>query len=103
MVQQDQVASAVLRRELSRELYELLGAIADPERSDVKSGETRSELSPTLHGTTRVKYVTDVVPDFWVPAIGGRHMLLKLLESEPSDLIMNVEKRAQQAAQPATP
>jgi hypothetical protein len=78
-------------------------AIADPDRSDVKSGETRSELSPTLHGTTRVKYVTDVVPGFWVPAVGGRRMMLKLLESETADLFMNVEKRAQQAAQPATP
>jgi hypothetical protein len=78
-------------------------AIADPKRSDVKSSETRSELEPTLHGTTRVKYVTDVVPGFWVPAIGGRHMMLKLLESETSDLFMNVEKRAQQAAKPAAP
>jgi hypothetical protein len=77
-------------------------AIADPKRSDVKSGETRSELSPTVQGT-RVKYVTDVVPDFWVPAIGGRHMMLKLLESETSDLFMNVEKKAQQAAKPAMP
>jgi hypothetical protein len=78
-------------------------AIADPKRSDVKSSETRSELSPALHGATRVKYVTDVVPGFWVPAIGGRHMMLKLLESETSDLFMNVERRAQQEAKPAAP
>ena len=78
-------------------------AIADPNRSDVKSSETRSELSPTLHGATRVKYVTDVVPDFWVPAVGGRRMMLKLLQSETSDLFMNVERRAQQADKPATP
>lgn len=77
-------------------------AIADPDRSDVKSGETRSELTATVSGT-RVKYVTDVVPDFWVPALGGRHMMLKLLESETSDLFKNVEKRAQQPARPATP
>lgn len=78
-------------------------AIADPNRSDVKSSETRSELSPTLHGATRVKYVTDVVPDFWVPAVGGRRMMLKLLESETSDLFMNVERRAREADQPAAP
>jgi hypothetical protein len=30
-------------------------------------------------------------------------MMLKLLESETADLFMNVEKRAQQAAEPATP
>lgn len=78
-------------------------AIADPNRSDVKSSETRSELTEALHGTTRVKYVTDVVPDFWVPAVGGRRMMLKLLESETSDLFMNVEKKAQRAARPAAP
>jgi hypothetical protein len=77
-------------------------AIADPDRSDVKSGETRSELTATVNGT-RVKYVTDVVPDFWVPALGGRHMMLKLLESETSDLFMNVEKKARQPAKAATP
>jgi hypothetical protein len=93
----------VTRVERVLESRYVLLAIADPKRSDVKSSETRSELSPTLHGTTRVKYVTDVVPDFWVPAVGGRRMMLKLLESETSDLFMNVEKRAQQAAEPATP
>lgn len=93
----------VTRVERVLESRYVLLAIADPNRSDVKSGETRSELSSTLQGATRVKYVTDVVPDFWVPAIGGRHMMLKLLESETSDLFMNVEKKAQQAAEPTTP
>lgn len=93
----------VTRVERVLESRYVLLAIADPNRSDVKSGETRSELSPTLHGTTRVKYVTDVVPDFWVPAVGGRRMMLKMLESETSDLFMNVEKRAQQAKKVATP
>ena len=34
-----------------------------PSRSDVKFGETRSELSPDVHGGTLVKYVTNVVPE----------------------------------------
>jgi hypothetical protein len=93
----------VTRVERVLESRYVLLAIADPNRSDVISGETRSELSPTLHGATRVKYVTDVVPDFWVPAVGGRRMMLKLLESETSDLFMNVERRAQQAEKPTTP
>ena len=93
----------VTRVERVLESRYVLLAIADPKRSDVKSGETRSELSPALHGATRVKYVTDVVPDFWVPAVGGRRMMLKLLESETSDLFMNVEKRAQEAAKLAKP
>lgn len=93
----------VTRVERVLESRYVLLAIADPNRSDVKSSETRSELSPTHHGTTRVKYVTDVVPAFWVPPLGGRRMMLKMLENETSDLFMNVEKRAQQAAEAATP
>lgn len=72
----------------------VLHALADPSRSDVEFGETRSELTPSLRGTTRVRYVTNVVPSFWVPAIGGRRMLLKMLKTETSDLFMNVEKKA---------
>src|SRR5687768_6917316 len=76
----------------------VLRAVADPARSDVQFSETRSELSPALHGTTRVKYVTNVVPDFWVPAVGGRRMMLKMLKNETSDLFMNVEKKAKEPA-----
>jgi hypothetical protein len=93
----------VTRVERVLESRYVLLAIADPNRSDVKWGETRSELTPTLHGATRVKYVTDVVPSFWVPAVGGRRMMFKLLETETSDLFMNVEKKAQQPAKPDTP
>jgi hypothetical protein len=85
----------VTRVERVLESRNMLLAVADPKRSDVVSGETRSELSTTHHGTTRVKYVTKVVPSFWVPPLGGRRMMLKLLETETSDLFMNVEKRAQ--------
>lgn len=86
----------VTRVERVLESRNILLAIADPKRSDVKSSETRSELTSAQHGTTRVRYVTDVVPNFWVPPLGGRRMMLKMLESETSDLFMNVEKRAQQ-------
>ena len=93
----------VKRVERVLESRNVLLAIADPKRSDVVSSETRSELTPAHHGATRVKYVTDVVPGFWVPAVGGRRMMLKMLESETSDLFMNVEKRAREADSPATP
>jgi uncharacterized membrane protein len=86
----------VTRVERVQESKHTLVAVADPERSDVRFSETRSELSPGLHGTTRVKYVTNVVPGFWLPPIGGRRMLLRTLESETRDLFMNVEQRAQQ-------
>jgi uncharacterized membrane protein len=78
----------------------VLHAVADPARSDVRFSETRSELTRAPHGTTRVKYVTNVVPNFWVPAIGGRRMMLKMLKTETSDLFMNVEKKARQPAPP---
>lgn len=81
--------------------YSLL-AVADPARSDVKFSETRSELMPAHHGATRVKYVTNVVPGFWVPPLGGRRMMLKMLETETRDLFMSVERKAQQA-QPGDP
>jgi hypothetical protein len=91
----------VKRVERVEESKFVLFAVADPQQSDVKFSETRSELSPALHGTTRVKYVTSVVPSFWVPSIGGRRMMLKTLQTATSDLFMNVEKKAQAA--PAAP
>lgn len=92
----------VTRVERVQESKHAMLAVADPERSDVKFSETRSELSPGLHGETRVKYVTNVVPDFWLPPIGGRRMMLRTLETETRDLFMNVEQKAQQP-EPAPP
>lgn len=95
----------VTRVEQVKESKYVLMAVADPKRSDVKFSETRSELTPALHGATRVKYVTNVVPGFWVPAVGGRRMLLKQLETETRDLFMSVEEKATQppADAPAAP
>jgi hypothetical protein len=86
----------VTRVERVQESKNGLFAVADPERSDVKFSETRSELSPGPDGATRVRYETNVVPDFWVPPIGGRRMLLRMLETETRDLFMNVELKARQ-------
>jgi len=84
----------VTRVERVQESKHALVAVADPARSDVKFSETRSELTLEHHGTTRVKYVTNVVPGFWVPSVGGRRMLLRTLENETRDLFMNVEQKA---------
>lgn len=92
----------VTRVERVLESKHALLAVADPKRSDVISSETRSELSSTQLGATRVKYVTDVVPDFWIPPLGGRRMMLKMLQTETRDLFLNVEKQARQA-RPAAP
>ena len=90
----------VTRVERVEVLDHVLHAVADPARSDVIFNDTRSELSAAGHGTTRVKYITDVVPKFWVPAFGGRRWMLRMLANESSDLFRNVERRA---AQPAPP
>ena len=93
----------VTRVERVQESKHALVAVAEPERSDVKFSETRSELSAGHHGATRVKYVTTVVPGFWVPPMGGRRMLLRTLENETRDLFMNVEKKARQPEPTAPP
>ncbi|MBL8270396.1 hypothetical protein [Steroidobacter sp.] len=92
----------VTRVETVQESKHVLLAVADPERSDVKFSETRSELTSAHHGSTRVRYVTDVVPGFWVPPMGGRRMLLKMLESETRELFMSVEQKARDT-EPAPP
>lgn len=86
----------VTRVEQVQESRYAMLAVADPARSDVKFSETRSELSPAHHGATRVRYVTNVVPGFWVPPLGGRRMMLKMLETETRDLFMSVEQKARQ-------
>lgn len=86
----------VTRVERVQESKYAMVAVADPERSEVKFSETRSELSTTHHGATRVKYVTDVIPGFWVPPMGGRRALLRTLETETRNLFMSAEQKAQQ-------
>lgn len=95
----------VIRVERVREARYSLLAIADPARSDVKFGETHSQLAPAHEGATRVTYVTNVVPGFWVPPLGGRRMMLKMLETETRALFMSVERKASQSQSdaPATP
>jgi hypothetical protein len=76
-----------------------LTAKADATRSDVKSSETRTELSVTESGT-RVTYRTTIVPDFWIPAFVGRRLMLRTLEEATINMFTNVEKLA---AEPALP
>lgn len=93
----------VTRVERVQESKYTLLAVADPKRSDVKFSETRSVLSPGHPGSTRVKYETNVVPGFWVPPVGGRRMLLRMLENETRELFMSVEEKAKDTPQPAAP
>lgn len=70
-----------------------LTATADASRSDVKSSQTRTQLTVTENGT-RVTYRTTVVPDFWIPAFVGRRLMLRTLEDATVNMFTNVEKIA---------
>jgi hypothetical protein len=88
----------VKRIERVEESPHLLFAVTDPERSDVESGETRTELSGAGEGRTRVIYRIRIIPGFWVPAWGGRRWLLNTLEDATERLFRNVEDKAKAAA-----
>jgi hypothetical protein len=84
----------VTRVERVQESEHALAATADPSRSDVKFGETHTQLSPGEDGGTLVHYRTSITPGFWIPAVVGRRWMLRTLEDASSDLFMNVEMRA---------
>jgi len=84
----------VTRVERVQESQYALAATADPHRSDVKFGETSTQLSPDENGGTLVHYRTSITPGFWIPAVVGRRWMLRTLEDASGDLFMNVEMRA---------
>jgi hypothetical protein len=71
---------------------ELLATVI-PERSDAERGSTHTQL--TAQGQqTRVTYVTDIEPKFWVPALLGRTMMLHSLRDATLALFESIEQRA---------
>jgi len=84
----------VTRVERVQESEHSLAATADPGRSDVKFGETSTQLSPDGNGGTLVHYRTSTTPAFWIPSVVGRRWMLRTLEDASGDLFMNVEMRA---------
>ncbi len=84
----------VTRVERVQESQHALAATADPSRSDVKFGETRTQLSQGEHGGTLVHYRTSITPGFWIPSVVGRRWMLRTLEDATGDLFMNVEMKA---------
>ena len=84
----------VTRVERVQESEDSLAATADPGRSDVKFGETSTQLSPDGNGGTLVHYRTSTTPAFWIPSVVGRRWMLRTLEDASGDLFMNVEMRA---------
>jgi hypothetical protein len=84
----------VTRVERVRESEHALAATTDPTRSDVKFGETHTQLAPDENGGTLVTYRTSITPGFWIPSVVGRRWMLRTLEDASGDLFMNVEMRA---------
>lgn len=82
-----------------------LSATADPQRSDVRFGETRTMLSES-DGRTRISYRTNVEPAFWIPPFVGKRWMLRTLQDVTTGLFMNVEKQARlpqsEASSPAS-
>lgn len=74
-----------------------LRATTIAERSDVKFGETYTQIS-NAGQRTRVVYRTTVSPDFWIPRFIGRRVMLNTLRDATLTLFGNVEKRAHESA-----
>jgi uncharacterized membrane protein len=89
----------VTRVERVQESEHALAATTDPSRSDVRFGETHTQLSPDENGGTLVQYRTSITPGFWIPSVVGRRWMLRTLEDASGDLFMNVEMRAKKAAE----
>lgn len=89
------VCRTVRRVERVEESRYALTAITDPERSQVKFGETRMALASEEDERTRVTYETRLEPDFWIPALLARRMMLETLEDATLELFRSVEKQAQ--------
>jgi Polyketide cyclase / dehydrase and lipid transport len=88
------ICRSVKRVERVEESRHALVAVTDTTRSDMKFGETRMELSSDEQNRTRVIYRTRLKPDFWIPALVARRMMLETLEDATIELFRNVEKRA---------
>jgi hypothetical protein len=68
-------------------------AVVVPERSDVLSGSTHTQLQ-TVAGGTRIRYTTSVAPKFWLPGFLARPLMLRTLREASLDLFRKVEIRA---------
>jgi hypothetical protein len=73
---------------------ELLATVV-PERSELKSGVTRTTWQADDDATS-VTYQAEFVPDFWVPVAIGRRYAVRALKASTLQLFDNVEKRARE-------
>jgi len=71
---------------------ELLATVV-PERSDLKVGSTHTQMA-AVNGHTEVTYNTQMSPDFWIPPLVGRRLMLRTLRDATTALFTQVEVRA---------
>jgi hypothetical protein len=75
----------------------LLLAYTDPSKSDFRFCEESWEFAEE-NGGTRVRYVLQFEPDFWVPPAIGPYMIKRRLSAGGSDAIGRIEAIAQEYA-----
>jgi len=88
----------VRRVERVEENASTLVATADPARSDVEFGETRTQWEALDAEHTRVVYRTHLQPSVWIPSLFGRSWALNTMRDATVDLFERVEAAAQARA-----
>jgi hypothetical protein len=73
-------------------------ANAIPEESDVRFGTMFSRWEQK-DGYTQVRYRLVIIPDFWVPPMIGRRMMIRTLREGTLSLFRNVERVARRRMQ----
>ncbi len=71
-------------------------AMTDASRSEVRFGETRTQLEAIDADTTRVTYHTRITPDRWASWFTRRRWMLQTLEEATTSLFENVERKARE-------
>ena len=75
----------------------LLLAFTDPDKSDFQFCEESWEFAEE-NGGTRVRYILEFEPDFWVPPAIGPYMIKRRLKSGGDKAIGRIEEIAQEYA-----
>jgi len=71
----------------------LLIASAVPAESDVRFETTHTSWRTDASGT-EITYRLEMIPDFWVPPLIGRRLMLKTLREGTVSLFTNIERKA---------
>ena len=70
-----------------------LQAVILPEKSDFRSGKAVWKITP-MGNATRLIYLADIEPDFFVPPILGTNMVIDNMRDELTTTFIRIEKVA---------